>query len=252
MSLLALQHAFRDRLVAGEDATAEGFAPSALAGLLVYQNNYRAQLVACLSETFERVRLWLGEEAFLEAAATHIDRVPPSSWTLDAYGTGFPLTLVELYPQDREVVDLARLELALADAFVGPDAPPLRPETLADVDWDNARLGLAPTLARLSIGSNAPAIWSALSAGEMPPAAETFADEATLIVWRQEQVSCFRTLDSDEALALAAIGEGVSFGALCHVLVERLGEEDGTARAGAFLGRWIADGLVTALESAAA
>jgi hypothetical protein len=56
----------------------------------VHQNNYRLQLIACLTESFTYTRGWIGGEAFEAAAAAHIDRVPPSSWTLDAYPRDFP------------------------------------------------------------------------------------------------------------------------------------------------------------------
>ena len=42
-------------------------------GLDVYHNAYRVRLTDCLRETFEKVLLWLGEEAFLEAARDHIE-----------------------------------------------------------------------------------------------------------------------------------------------------------------------------------
>ena len=62
----------------------------------------------------------------------HVARVPPSSWTLDAYPRDFPATLAPLYPDDPEVAELAVLELALAEAFVGADAAgPIAPTQAA-------------------------------------------------------------------------------------------------------------------------
>jgi hypothetical protein len=240
MSLLSLQRDFRGWL------TDETPAPASKPGASIYQNNYRAQLLACLSDTFERVLLWLGEDAFRVAAATHIHREPPTGWTLDVYGAGFPETLTSLYPDDPEVAELAWLDLALARAFVGADMPPLSPVTLADVDWNIALLEFSPTLATRMIHTNAPAIWSAISAGDAPPAACLLPDAAALIVWRQDFTSCFRTSDAVEALALSSVIDGESFGTICAALVDRWGETDGIAKAGAILGHWLQDGIIVA------
>lgn len=248
MSLLALQRDFRAWLAEESEEAAERLGPSARPGLSVYQNNYRAQLVSCLSEAFERVRLWIGEEPFLSIAAAHIDLTPPHAWTLDAYAVGFPDTLERLYPDDPEIAELGWLDLALSEAFVGPDAAALDPATLADLDWDNAVFRLVPTLTARPFATNAAAIWSALSAEEMPPAAQRLSEPATMIVWRKGLVSCFRTAEAGEGRALELAGSGASFGALCAALVEDLGEEAGIAAAGALLGRWIGDGLIAEIS----
>jgi hypothetical protein len=254
MSLLELQRDMRMWLTEASDAAAARIARTAAddrrarVGLGIYQNNYRAQLVACLSEGFERVRLWIGEEAFAIAAATHIDRNPPSGWTLDAYGADFPETLGALHPDDPEIAELARLDRALADAFVGADAMPVDPATLASVDWDSARLILVPTMRVDVVTTNTPAIWSALAAGEMPPPALSLPDPGWLLVWRQDFVSCFRPIDAAERMALVRIVAGDSFGVLCAALVDAHGADEGIALASGILSRWIAAGLIAGLE----
>lgn len=252
MSLLALQRDFRAWIVEASHAAADRIGPGAQAGLDVYQNNYRASLVACLSETFERVRLWLGEERFLATAAAHIDVTPPHAWTLDAYSAGFPETLDLMFADAPEVGELGWLDLALSEAFVGGDAEPLDPATLAMIDWDNAVLRLAPTLTTRSFGTNAAAIWSALSADEMPPPAESLSESTLLLVWRREFTSCYRTAEQGEDLALDLAGRGETFGRICARLIDVHGEEEGIALAGALLGRWLADGLLVGVRTAEA
>lgn len=250
MTLLELQRDFRAWIAETSDEAASRLGPAARPGLDVYQNNYRASLVACLGETFERVRLWIGEERFLNTAAAHIDVTPPHAWTLDAYSRDFPETLELLFPNDAEIGELGWLDLALAEAFVGPDADPVDPARLSAVDWDGAVLHLGPTLRTRSFRTNAAAIWSALSAGDMPPGVEMLPEPAAIIVWRQGFVSCFRTAEPGEAEAIERVRGGMSFGALCAMMVERLGEEQGVSAAGALLGRWIGDGLIVGVSSA--
>jgi hypothetical protein len=248
MNLLALQRDFRAWLAEESEEAAERLGAGARPGLGVYLNNYRAQLIDCLSDSFERVRLWLGEERFLGIAAAHIDLTPPHAWTLDAYAACFPDSLERLFPDDPEVAELGWLDLALSEAFVGPDADPVDPATLAGVDWDSAVLRLTPTLATRCFTTNAAAIWSALSAEEAPPAAQQLPGPTTMLVWRKEHVSCFRTAEPGETGAIGLAQTGAGFAAICAGLIEELGEEQGVAAAGALLGQWIRDGMVVGVD----
>lgn len=248
MTLLALQRDMRAWLTAEDVGAARRFGASAAPGLRVYQNNYHAQLVDCLEASFARTRAWIGHEAFVVAAVTHIDRVPPNSWTLDVYGRDFPTTLGILYPDDPEIVELAWLELALEEAFVGPDTRALTMATLAEIDWDRAALHLTPTLDLGDMATNATAIWSALAAGETPPAAEHLDAAGAVLVWRQDQVSRFRVVDQYERQALVQLRAGLSFAELCQATVDAFGEQEGIARAGRWLACWVNDGLVVGFQ----
>lgn len=248
MSLADLQRDMRAWLVRDDAAAAGRLGEDAAPGLRVYQNNYRAQLVACLEDGFERVRDWIGGEAFHEAVVAHVDRVPPSSWTLDAYGRDFPVTLAILYPGDPEVAELAWLDMALGEAFVAPDAVALTAEDLAEVDWDRAMLRITPTLDLGDLTTNATAIWVALADGDHPPAVELLPEPGAILVWREGEISRFRAIDQYERQALLSVRAGLSFSDLCIAMVEALGEDAGIARAGGMLGQWLADGLIVGVE----
>lgn len=242
-----MQRDMRAWLTRGDGTAAVRLGAGTAPGLRVHQNNYRAQLVACLAETFPRTRDWIGAEAFEAALAAHIDRVPPSSWTLDAYPRDLPATLAARYPDDPEVRELAWLECALGEAFVAADAEPLSTAGLAAIDWDHAVLRFTPTLDSSELTTNATAIWSALAHDEVPPAATLLAEPGAILVWRTAQVSHFRAVDQVEHQALLWARSGMSFAALCDAMVASWGEEKGVARAGAMLGQWVADGLITAV-----
>lgn len=237
MTLLAVQRDFRDALL--------GSADDAAPGLAVYHYAYRAQLIECLRETFEKLHAWLGEDAFSQAALRHITDHPPHGWTLGAYGAGFDMTLSRLYPDDPEVAEMAWLEWSLSTAFSGRDAVPFVAECLPTVDWDRARLAFAPTVGLGKVRTNVGAIWSALSAGIIPPEANILPESAALLVWRHDYSPSFRTIDKDEALALTRMLAGATFGDLCALQIERLGSEEGVRRAGTLLGQWLHDGLIT-------
>lgn len=244
MSLLALQREFGTWL-------RDGDAEDASAGMTAYQNNYRGSLTACLEESFPRTSDWIGEAAFRDAMIHYIRGVPPSAWTLDAYGRDFPAMLGLLYPDDPEVAELAWIEWALGEAFVGADAPIVAAADTADVDWDRAMLHFAPNLDHRAIATNAPAIWAALTAGEMPPAAVILPEPGAVIVWREHFTARFRAIEQAELHALLLARSGLPFAALCEALVAGLGEQDGIALAGACLGQWLADGVVCRINATA-
>jgi hypothetical protein len=244
MSLLGVQRDMRAWLDNGREETAAAFSVGTRAGLDIYQNNYRSQLANCLEESFPVTLAWLGDRAFYTAIVAHVEAVPPSSWTLDHYARGFPLTLARLFPGDPEVGDLAFLECALGEAFVARDCAPLDCN-LTEVDWDRAAFTFAPSLTVHPLSTNAPAIWLALNDGHEPPAMSQLRAAGALLVWRSDEACRFRATDYQERDALLFLMGGAStFGTLCASLgvkrVEQIGQ---------WLGRWLADGMIAAIST---
>lgn len=246
MSLLALQQDFRAWLHLGDMPSMVRFPLETHAGLAVYQNNFRGRIIACLDESFAVTRAWLGDGAFRAAIVEHVAQAPPSSWSLDHYPDAFPPTLARLYPGDPEVAEIARLELALGTAFVAADAVPVAASELANVDWDRAQIYLCPFLKLLPLTTNAPAIWSAITARTTPPPVEMLSNGSELLVWRKGEAPHFRTADDAEARALHHVANGLDFGSLCAWLVDAGGQDPALA-AGRLLAQWISDGLIVAI-----
>lgn len=215
--------------------------------LEVYHHAYRAQLLNCLRDTFEKSWSWLGDDAFEAAARAHIEAHPPHAWTLNVYGEDFDRTLAELHPDDPEIAELAWLEWTLRRAFDGPDSGSLDPASLATIDWDNAVLHLVPTLRLGSVTTNCAALWSALAENTAPPAAERLPGIGAIRVWRQGLSAKFRSVDPIEERALRLVLSGADFAELCAVLATELGDERGTAETGRILGIWLQDGLIAAI-----
>lgn len=219
-------------------------------GLAVYRNNYRGQLADCLRDTYEQCWAWLGDAAFDALAQAYIDHHPPTGWTLDAYGDRFAAMLALRCAKDPEIAELAWLEWALRRAFDGPDAAALDPASLADVDWDKARFVFVPTLRLGIMATNAPAIWSALSHDQPPPAAVVLPAPAPIMVWRHDLAPSFRTLDPAEQRLLDLARGGASFGAMCAALAQAFGEDEAMALAGNTLAQWLGTGLIAAIACA--
>ncbi len=248
MNLAQLQRRFQNWLVSASDDAASELAGHQRAGLHVYQNNYRAQLVGSLQQSYRQVRAWMGDDAFHYAAVSHIERHPPHAWTLDAYGDEFELTLRELFPHNPDIHELAWIELALSSAFVARDAQPVTAAALATADWDTARLRFTPSLLSTLVTTNAEEIWWAMSGGKQRPEGQMLAQPSALLVWRRGFVSCLRAIDTLELAALRLAQENGSFVAVCELLVERLGETAGLAKAGALLADWMGSELITGID----
>lgn len=244
MTLAETQSAFAAYLRSGEEADAP---PFRAAGLHIYLNNYRSQLIACLEASYPRTRQWIGEDAFLHAAVTHIDRVHPHSWTLDAYGHDFADTLDALFPDDPEVHDLAMLERALEQAFVAADGDAMTIAAVASTNWDTQPLHFTPSTSLLPVRTNVADLWSWLAEGEDAPPSVRRVEAGTILqVWRRHGDSRFRAVGAAEARALALILSTSNFGALCERLVAEHGFEDGARSAGLLLRQWVSDGIVAA------
>ena len=250
MRLSALQSGFLGWLASGEEGDAAALPLRRQQGLAVYQNNYRASLMACLADTYPQTLAWLGEAEFYTAAARHIDQVVPHSWTLDDYADGFPASLTADYPDEREVGEITQIELALSQAFVAADVVVLAPDRMAGVDWDKARLKAIPAVSMLSQHSNAADIWMALADGEAPPAAFEQLTPSAILVWRREGLCRLRRLEADEAAMLEILANGCpSFEGLCQQAIARWGEVQGIMTIGQWLSRWVCDGLIVVAEA---
>ena len=248
MNLAELQGSFRSWLVDPEGTPAGVFGAGAEQGLLVYQNNYRAQLVACLEASYPQVHRWLGGDAFREAAISHIVSHPPQAWTLDHYGRDFADTLQALYPRNPDLRELAWIEWSLSEAFVAADTTALSVDALASVDWDRARLHLTPSLRTLPASTNADDIWFALDNDAEVPQGAMLDAPGGFVVWRKGFHSQLNRVDAVAFGALLSLRDDATFASLCDWLVGRLGEDEGVRRAGMLLAQWIDAGIVSGVD----
>lgn len=247
MNLLTLQRNMRQHLIQGSEDIGREIRGDPSARLAVYHHAYRAQLMDCLRDTFERVWAWLGDAGFENAGQKHIELHPPRGWTLADYGIGFDRTLEDLYPDDAEIAELAWLDWSLRRAFDGPDANSLEAAELSHVDWNAATLCMVPTLRARSISTNCGAIWIALSEGRTPPVTQRLAAPAALRVWRIGFTPRFRSIDPLERNALQMATEGSTFATICTA-IESAKPSKASEVAGSFLASWLQDGLITAVE----
>jgi hypothetical protein len=213
--------------------------------LAVYYDAYRLRLIDALGEDFPLLRALLGEAGFRQLALRYLAACPSRSHTLRELGRSLPGFLARR-PALRAT---AAFEWALLAAFDAADAPTLTAADLDDVPpqrFARLRFALAPGVQVLRLRWNVPHAWSAWHGGAAAAPPARLSTPVDCLVSRREQRVYFRTLPTDEALALAALRRGRRFGAICGALARPGGAETAPARAAQLLATWLGEDLLAA------
>lgn len=259
MSKLAeLQEAFLASVLDDDAPAPEGWGNRQAAGMAVYRGNYRSALMGALAETYERTAHYLGAQSFARASINHAIAHPPGGWTIDEAGAGFDQTCAQMFGDTLEVAELAWLEWAMLDLATAPDCAPLAPQDFAHAsaefgedDWAGLRLGFQPRLQVRVVVHDLEAIWRAL-----PEKPEGFCldEPRACIASREGERPTFTLLEADHAHAITAMQQGASYGELIGVLLGGNSDpgpddiQNAAMRAGAMLGAWLGEGLITAIN----
>jgi Putative DNA-binding domain len=252
-SLKELQETFQRGILASDDAILAEVKDSTkekrnvLFG--VYRNAYVARLAEILGDDYEQLHSYLGDQGFARLVKAYIAANPSDQRSARWFGRHLPAFVreSETYAKHREVAELAQLEKALADAFDGPDAEPLRIDTLAAIApeaWPNLVFEPHPTAIRLTFKTNAAEIWSALKSEAAPPKPEHLLELQAIVVWRQDFMARFRPLSTEEAMMWDEAAKGVRFGVLCEMVATFAGEDEAELRAATYLKGWVDTGML--------
>ena len=96
--------------------------------------------------------------------------------------------------------------------------------------------------------TNAADIWSALRNGAPPPQARALPQPQSILVWRQDVTSRFRTLEPEEAMMWNEAAAGTRFGVLCEMVATYGGEDDADFRAASYLKDWVDMGSLAGFQ----
>ncbi|MET0842133.1 MAG: DNA-binding domain-containing protein, partial [Methyloceanibacter sp.] len=254
--LRELQDSFQRGILAGDDAILGEVKDSAKEVLFgVYRNAYTARLAEIVGEDYEQLHAYLGDQAFAKLVKAYIATNPSDQRSARWFGRHLPAFVRNdaTFAKHREVVEIAELEKALTDAFDGPDAEPLGIEALAAIaadDWPRLVFVPQPTTIRLTFATNAADIWSALKSEAAPPKPLHLPEPQAILVWRQDFMSRFRPLSTEEAMMWDEAAKGVRFGVLCEMVATFAGEDDAELRAATYLKGWVDMGMLAGCRTA--
>jgi hypothetical protein len=218
--------------------------------LAIYGGAYGSRLAEALASNFPALAQLLGEADFQSLARAYVRAHESPFFSIRCYGDQLPEFLARdaQYADAPVLAELARWEWTLGQVFDAADAVPATHEALARVQpaqWAQLRFGFHPSLRRLELHWNAPQIWQAATEERAAPEVSFTKQAQPWLAWRQDLTTYFRSLPETEAAVLDAARRGESFGELCALLCEQLGEAPAPMQAATLLRSWIASGLIT-------
>ena len=219
----------------------------------IYSQAYRLRLSEALGIDFPALHTLLGDEGFTAMARAYIEARPSRHFSIRWFGQQLSafLSTHPNYGEKPVLAEMAAFEWALSHALDAADAPCLGVADLAGIPpetWPGLRFALHPSITRLDLWWNVPILWKAIDAKQSPRAPERRDTPQAWLVWRQDLASYFKSLDTPEAAALGTVKAGGCFAQICEGLCETIDEEDVPLRAAQLLQRWLAQGLIAAVE----
>ena len=247
-SLKELQEGFQRGILAGDDTILAEIKDSAKEGRRalfgVYRHAYVARLAEVLADDYEQLHAYLGDSGFAKLAKSYIAAYPSDRKSARDFGRHVPAFLASDtgFAKHPELAEIAALEKALADAFDGPDAEPLKLARLAEIApdlWTKLAFVPHPTATRLNFATNAADIWSALREETAPPPVRVLPEPQAILVWRQDVTARFRPLGPEEAMMWDEAAARTRFGVLCEMVATYGGEDGADLRAATYLRDWV-------------
>jgi hypothetical protein len=238
-----LSAAALDAIVLGDDRL------SAEARVDIYANMYFYRIRDALKEDFPATLAVLGDDNFHNLVTGYLLEHPPTEPSISECGRYLADYLSDhpLREGAPFVADLAKLERAVVEVFVGPDDAALEPDSLRAIpaaDWPAMKLRIHPAAQLLALEWRVSELLRAVEEGSLSKPAEQDA-ALKVLVWRRNARVFHRDLERAEADALEAVSRGSTFAEICDVVAANAEDQDPVAVMNRMLARWLADGLLT-------
>ena len=106
-----------------------------------------------------------------------------------------------------------------------------------------------PSVRTMAIWWNTLARWRAAKNAETVPESVRLSEPAQCLLWRNELMTQYRSMEADEAIALQSALAGASFPEVCGALAEEIQDQEMVPmKAAGFLKAWLAAGMITAFH----
>lgn len=221
--------------------------------LAIYSDAYRSRLHEALSASYSIVEKYLGHEPFQALSYAYIDEYPSAFRSIRWYGDRLAVFLRQhpTYKQYPHLAELAQFEWTMALVFDEKDSLTMPLEAMLTIPpqaWADMRFQTHPSIKRLSLSWNAVQIWQAVKDENSPEEPQQYETPLSWILWRHELMSQFSSLQDDEAWAIDAMMDGLTFGDICEGLCQWVDEETVGVHAASLLKGWITSGLITKVD----
>lgn len=115
-------------------------------------------------------------------------------------------------------------------------------------DWPDLKFQLHSSVQRLDFEWNTIEMWQALTSDTPTEITANKEKSNSWLIWREQLVTRFRSLQTDEQTALDTILKGGSFNDVCEALAFIMEEENVPMHAAGLLKVWITQGLISDIE----
>ena len=198
---------------------------------------------------FPGLKSVMGDEEFQRLGIAYVDAHPSRHASVRHFGHRLAHFLgnTAAYRDQPVLSEMAAFEWALGESFDAADAGVLSVEDIAAIavaSWPLMGFGLHPSVRRLTLRSNAPAVRQAVQEGQPVPSLQVAEVPISWVLWRRELRTFYRSLSTPEAWALDAAAAGARFGEICQGLCEWLPDEQVAMQAASLLKGWASEGLL--------
>ena len=233
-------------------ATVDGTgAVSATDRMNVYADAVRLRFLEVLGQDYPGLHTLAGDDEFRRLGLAYVAAHPSHHPSIRWFGGHLPEFLRATAPwRDHPVLaEMAGFEWTKGELLDAADSPVVGIEDIAAIpadQWAGIRPRLKPAVRRLALEWNVPRLWKAIDGGAPPPPARM---EPTVdwLLWREEIVVRWRSIEPDEAWALGRCEAGEDFGSICTGLCDRVGNDAAAFRAATYLKQWAADSVLEAV-----
>ena len=246
-TLIEIQRHFQDHLLHSNNdiiqdiLTTEKF--TAHERLSVYSNAYSSRLIEALSANYSALHIYLGDEQFEELSIAYVKQHPSCHRSIRWFGHHLSQFLNEHLPymDFPFLAELAKFEWVMTLAFDAENKTILSLDGMQSIPpeaWENMHLVVHPSVNILNLYWNVASIWESTFSDETPPEPSKNEHPLNWIVWRDNLISHYCSLEKEEAYALNALLKGLSFGQVCEGLCQWIDEQEVAVYAASLLKGW--------------
>ena len=220
--------------------------------LSIYSYAYAARLKEVLANDYPAMLLAMGDEQFNQLADNYIKSHPSHYFSLRDFGCDIPdFVLTQGGKNKHWLYELSLFEWTLGEAFDAADDNLFSEQDMAAISpelWSELKFVFHSSVQRLNFEWNTVEMWQALTKDDPAEVNAKREPVSAWLIWREKLVTRFRSMKTDEQLALDTFREGGDFNDVCEKLVEIMNEEEVPMHAASLLKSWITQGLISSTK----
>lgn len=220
----------------------------------IYSDAYQLRLLEALETDFTGLHSLLGDEQFETLGRDYIAAHPSVFPSVRWFAGKLPEYLKQTprYAEQAVIIEMGEFEWAKCASFDAPDSEIFTIELLALISpelWGEMTFEFSPTVQRLDLRTNTPALWLAFEQESEVPEINTEENPTGWAMWRKQLDPHWRSLEVDEAWALDQAMQGANFAYICEGLCEWVDPEHAAMRAVSFIKTWLTDEMISGIKT---